>query len=83
MLRRLASAAICLVMLLLGFIGSKVIRDVPYFQVDTNIDVVAITALLITIAISAVFYRSFEKVKYSDQLKKTPQLNDWTMRSKP
>lgn len=38
--------------------------------IETTLDPVAIAALLVTIVISAVFFRRFEKSKYSDQLKK-------------
>jgi hypothetical protein len=58
----------------IGFVLAKYVGNVAYFQVDRQIDLVAVVALLLTITLSVVFYRKFEKVKYSDQLKKNATL---------
>jgi len=59
----------------LGFLAAKYVGNVAYFQMDPQIDLVALFALLLTATISVVFYRKFEKVKYSDQLKKNATLD--------
>ncbi len=57
--------------LIWGFVAAKLIINVPLFTLDHEVDVVGLSALLTTIVVSIVFYRRFEKVKHSDQLKKT------------
>lgn len=54
----------------IGIVIARVAQNIPVVEFDYKLDPIAITALLATIVISVAFFRRFEKVKYSDQLRK-------------
>jgi hypothetical protein len=57
-----------------GVVLGRIFRDVPYFTVGHEIDLVATLGLVLTVLISIAFYRHFEKRKHSDQLRKQAAL---------
>lgn len=63
-----------LLLVVTGLLLAKMIDDVPYFVLDSQIDIVGLVALLLTVFVSVLFYRTFEKRKHSDQLQKASVL---------
>ena len=55
---------------MLGYVAARIIGDIRDLTFDHTIDPVAVIALLLSILLSVVFFRRFERLKYSDQLKK-------------
>ena len=55
---------------MLGYVAARIIGDIHSYSFDHTIDPLALIALLLTVLVSVVFYRKFERLKYSDQLKK-------------
>ncbi len=53
-----------------GFVTSRVLPNVPFFAIQRDIDIVAATALGITIVLGTAVQRHIERAKYSDVLRK-------------
>lgn len=54
----------------IGFYLARIIADSSRFQLDDKVDPVAIAALLLSVILSVIFFRTLERQKYSDQLRK-------------
>jgi hypothetical protein len=65
----------CILAFVAGVVVAKVVDNIPLFTLDTNVDIIAATALILSVIISVLLFRYFEKIKYSDQLRKNAVMN--------
>lgn len=71
---RTVTALVSLIAVSLGFVIGRIQRDFSSFEIDKEIDPVALAALLLSVGVSILFYRYFERRKHSDQLVKAAVL---------
>jgi hypothetical protein len=65
----------CLLCAGLGFTAGILVDSVPLLELDREVDLVALLALVWTAWVSAILYRRFDQVKHSDQLRKSTLLD--------
>jgi len=68
--RRLLAWVIPGIMFAIGCLVGGVLGSVDVLHFDKRVDVLGLSTLVATVAISAVFYRKFARHQYSDQLRK-------------